>query len=155
MVGLNMKLSVISGCIKEEECKKPRKQALIRQQPFKKGHVSISKSCTHGAFAFGENVLQSLTRTTLADVNKIKASKCHSVPVLQCVCMIENVSSRTLLTRWRTEKVFFDIVLFWLISGASAENPVKNLKIWTQAVLSTDRSTLEYAGLHSLAWQKH
>ena len=34
---------------KEEECKKPRKRALIRQQPIKKRRVSISKSSTHGA----------------------------------------------------------------------------------------------------------
>ena len=92
---------------------------------------------------FGESVLQSLTWTTWADVNKIKASKCHSVPVLQCICMIENVNSRTLLTRWMTEKMSFDtFFLFWLIVGASAKNPVKNLKIRTWAVWSTDRSIL-------------
>ena len=33
----------------EEECKKPRKQALPRQQQLKKGCICISKSSTHGA----------------------------------------------------------------------------------------------------------
>ena len=33
----------------EEECTKPRKQTLTRQQPFKKGLVSISESSTHDA----------------------------------------------------------------------------------------------------------
>ena len=79
--------------------------------------------------AFGESVLQSLTRTTWADVNKIKAAECHSVPFLQCVCIIENVSSRTLFTRWMTKKVSFDTFLFWLIGGASTKNLVKNLKV--------------------------
>ena len=95
-----------------------------------------------GCIAFGESVLQSLTRMTWADVNKIKPSKCCSVPVLQCVCMIENVSSRTLLTGWTTEKVSFDTFLFWLIGGAATKNLVKNLKICTRAVWSTDRSIL-------------
>ena len=92
--------------------------------------------------AFRESVLQSLTRATWADVNKINASECDSVPVLQCVCMIENVSSCALLTRWMTEKVSIDTFLFWLICGACAKNPIKSLKIHTQAVWSTDRSIL-------------
>ena len=33
----------------EEECKRPRKQAPSRHQPFKKWHVGISESSTHGA----------------------------------------------------------------------------------------------------------
>ena len=33
----------------EEDCKKPKKQAGIRQQLFKKGRVGISESKTHGA----------------------------------------------------------------------------------------------------------
>ena len=33
----------------EEECMKPRKQTPTRQQPFKKGRISISESSTHGA----------------------------------------------------------------------------------------------------------
>ena len=53
MAGLNLKLSVISGCMKpneeEEECSKPRKQTPTRQQPFKKGRVRISESIRHGA----------------------------------------------------------------------------------------------------------
>ena len=34
---------------KEEECTKQRKQTPTRQQPFKKGHIGISESSTHGA----------------------------------------------------------------------------------------------------------
>ena len=40
------------------------------------------------------------------------------------------------------EKLSFDTVLFWLIGGASIENQVKNLKIRTEALQSTDRSIL-------------
>ena len=66
----------------EEECKKPRKQAPTRQQPFKKGCIGISERSIHSALLL-EKVFCSLwSRTTLADVNKIKASQCHSVPVL-------------------------------------------------------------------------
>ena len=36
---------------------------------------------------------------TLADVNKIKVSKCRSVPVLSCICIIENVRTHTVLAR--------------------------------------------------------
>ena len=85
--------------------------------------------------AVGESVLQSLTGTTLADVNKIKGSKCHSVPVLQCVCMIENVSSHILLTRWNWPLTLFCFGWFMV------HPPIKsseNLNIRTQAVWSTD-----------------
>ena len=106
------------------------------------------KTCQHQqklhaqCIAFRKSIVQSLTRTTWADVNKIKASKCHSLQVLQCICMIKNVSSHTLLIRWMTETVSFVTFLFWLIGGASVKNLVKNLKIQTQAVWSTDRSIL-------------
>ena len=33
----------------KEECKRSRKQAPTRHQPFKKWHVGISESSTHGA----------------------------------------------------------------------------------------------------------
>ena len=60
----------------EEECTKPRKQTSTRQQPFKKGHVGISESSTHGAL-FLEKVFRSLqSRKTFTDVNKIKSSEC-------------------------------------------------------------------------------
>ena len=36
---------------------------------------------------------------TLANVNKIKASECHTVRVLYCICIMENVSSHTVLTK--------------------------------------------------------
>ena len=50
---------------------KPRKQTLTRQQPFKIGRISISKSSTDGAF-FLEKVFCGLrSRTTFTDVNKI------------------------------------------------------------------------------------
>ena len=59
----------------EEECTKPKKQTPTSQEPFKKGHVSISESSIHGAL-FLEKVLCSLQlRTNFADVNKIKSSK--------------------------------------------------------------------------------
>ena len=84
----------------EEECKKPRKQAPTRHQPFKNWHVGISKSSTHSALLLKKyfcgllsrmtladiNKIEAseclLSRTTLADVNKTEASECHSVPVL-------------------------------------------------------------------------
>ena len=66
----------------EEKCRKPRKLALTRQQPFKKGRVGISKSSTQGALLLEKMYYSLWSRTTLADVNKIKASECHSVPVL-------------------------------------------------------------------------
>ena len=62
----------------EEECMKPRKQIPTRQQPFKKGHVGISKSSTHGTL-FLEKVFCGLPlRMTFADVNKIKSSECSA-----------------------------------------------------------------------------
>ena len=60
----------------EEECTKPRKQTLTRQQPFKKGCIGISESSTHYAL-FLEKVFCSLrSRMTFADSNKIKSSEC-------------------------------------------------------------------------------
>ena len=60
----------------EEECTKPGKQTPTRQQLFKKGRVGISESSTHGAL-FLEKVFYGLqSRTTFADVNKIKSSEC-------------------------------------------------------------------------------
>ena len=66
----------------EEECKKPRKHAPTNQQPFKQGHVGVSKRSTHGALHLEKVFCGLWSRTTYADVNKIKASECHSVPVL-------------------------------------------------------------------------
>ena len=57
---------------------KPRKQTLTRQQTFKKGRVGISGSSTQGAL-FLEIVFCSLqSRTTFADVDKIKSSECSA-----------------------------------------------------------------------------
>ena len=54
----------------EEECMKASKQTPTRQQPFKKGYVSISESSTHGAL-FLEKVFCGLQlRTTFADEKK-------------------------------------------------------------------------------------
>ena len=92
---------------------------------------------------FGKSVLQSLTTTTWAYVNKIKSSECHSLPVLQCVRMIENVSLHTLLTRWMTEKCSLTLFCFgWLVVYPQKKNWIKILKIRTQAVWNTDRSIL-------------
>ena len=68
---------------KKLECKKLRKLAPTRQQPFTKECVGINISeSTHGALLW-EKVFCSLqSETTSADVDKIKASECHSVPVL-------------------------------------------------------------------------
>ena len=55
MAGLNLKLSVTSGCIKlmkRRRMQESKKQALTRQQPFKKGGVGISESSTHSALLF-------------------------------------------------------------------------------------------------------
>ena len=45
------------------------------------------------------------SRTTFADVNKIKSSKCS-------VCIIENVCSHSVLTRLTVEDLTFDTVSF-------------------------------------------
>ena len=64
----------------EEECTKPRKHTPTRQKPFKKGGICISEGSTHGAL-FLEKVFYGLqSKTTFADVKKIKWSKC-SAPV--------------------------------------------------------------------------
>ena len=90
MADLNLKLSVVSDCTKltkeEEECMKSRKQTLTRQQPFKKGHVGISESSTH-------SVLRSSVEN---DFHRCKQNKVIRV---YCVCIIEGVSSLTVLTR--------------------------------------------------------
>ena len=103
----------------EEETKKTS-----RQQPFKKWRVGISKKAAHTVrCCFWRKCSAVFDQNDFwADVNKIKASECHGVPVLQWVCMnntmIENVSSLTLLTKWITEKVlwhFFVLVDWWHI----------------------------------------
>ena len=115
----------------EEECKKPRKQAPITQQLLKKGYVGISKSCTLGGL-FWRECSAIFGKNDLSRCNKIMPFKCPSVPVLQCVCMIEKCEFM----------LSCDTFLFWLIGGASTKNPVKNLEIQTWAVRSTDRSIL-------------
>ena len=85
---------------------------------------------------FGESVLRSSIEN---DFRRYKQDKV--VRVLR-VCIIEDVSWHTVLTRWMIEKLSFDTVLFWLIGGAAAKNPVKNLTVRTEAVWSTDRSIL-------------
>ena len=65
---------------------------------------------------------------------------CHSMPVLECVCMIKNVSSHSLLTRWMTEIVlwhFFVLVHWWCIHTKGRQKS-ENM----------DTGCLEY-------WQKH
>ena len=52
------------------------------------------------------------------------------------------MSSHTVLTSLMIETLTFDTVLFRLIGGVSAKNLVKNLKIQTYSVGSTDRSIL-------------
>ena len=62
----------------EKDSTKPRKQDPTRQQPFKKEHVGINKSNIYGAL-FLEKVFCGLrSRTTFADVNKIKSSECSA-----------------------------------------------------------------------------
>ena len=96
MAGLNS-LSMTSGCTKPKKRKKASSNQTTTIQEMTCRHKQkLHTRCV----AFGESNLQSLTRTTWAEVNKIKASMCHSVPVLQCVCMIENVSLCTLLTEY-------------------------------------------------------
>ena len=51
-----------------------------------------------------------------------------------------------------TEVYFFVLIDWWCICNKTpnkpkTNNPVKNLKIWTQAVGRTHRSILGYAGL--------
>ena len=80
MAGL--KLSVISGCTKptkeEEECTKSKKQTPTRQQPFKKGRISIIENITHDALFLEEVFCALRLGMTFADVNKIKSSKCSA-----------------------------------------------------------------------------
>ena len=96
MVDLNS-LPVTSCCTKPQKRKNARNQ---ENKVWPDNNSSRNQQKLHTwCVAFVENVLQSLTWRTWADVNKIKASERHSVPVLQYVCMIENVSSHTLLTR--------------------------------------------------------
>ena len=57
---------------------KPRKQTPTKQQPFKKGRVGISKSSTHSALLLGKVFWGLRSRTTFADVNKIKSSECSA-----------------------------------------------------------------------------
>ena len=59
----------------EEEIMKPRKQTLTRQQPFKKRRVSISESSTHVTLLLEKVFCGLRSRTTFADVNKIKSSE--------------------------------------------------------------------------------
>ena len=61
----------------EEKCTKSRKQTLTRQQPFKKECVGISKS-THDALFLDKVFCGLRSRTTFADVNKIKLSECNT-----------------------------------------------------------------------------
>ena len=59
-----------------------KEKAPIRQQPFKKVCVGVSERSTCGALLWGKVFCGLCCGTTLVDVNKIEASKCHSVPIL-------------------------------------------------------------------------
>ena len=61
----------------EEECTKPRKPTVTRQQPFKKGHIVIRKRHTQ-CVAFGESVLRSSIKNGFCRLNKIKLSECSA-----------------------------------------------------------------------------
>ena len=61
--------------------------------------VGISKSSLHGALLLEKMFWGLQSRMTFVDVNKVKACECYGVPVLWCVCLIENVSSRSVLTK--------------------------------------------------------
>ena len=75
---------------------------------------------------FGESVVQSLIQNDFSRCEQNKCVRVSVCPVLQCVCIIENVSSRAVLTRWMIEKCPSALFgLFWLIGGASTEK-----KIW-------------------------
>ena len=95
----------------EEECKKTSSDQTTIQEMWRH-QQKLHTQCV----AFGESVLRSLTKAPWADVNKMMASECYSVPVLPCVCIIGNVSTHTLLTRWMTEKCPLTLFCFgWLV----------------------------------------
>ena len=115
--------------------------------------------------AFGESVLWSLIQNNFSKCKHNKASEFHNVPVLFCVCIIENV---TVLTRQMIEKLSFDTFLidWWCIrqkkkkrSGQKSENTDTGcLEYWQKyfgagrsgdvalQVWSTDRSIMGQAG---------
>ena len=95
MAGLNSKLSVISGCTKPMKRRKNARNQGNKLRPdsnrSRKDALVSAKEHTW-CIAFG--VLWGLrSRTTLADVYKIKLSECHSVPALQCTCEFTHGSS--------------------------------------------------------------
>ena len=133
----------------EKECKKLRKLAPTRQQPFKKEYisVSISENSTHGALLLEKVFCSPWCRTMFADVNKIKVSKCASFTVCLYNWKCEfthfpyNMNYRKTqiysasisLKMWvhtlflqheLQKKMFFSTFLFWLIAGPSRK------KIW-------------------------
>ena len=82
MADFDLKLLVTSDCTKlTKRRKNARKQALTRQQPFKKAHVGVSESNTLGALFLDKVFCGLWSRLTLAVVSKIKTTKCHRVPI--------------------------------------------------------------------------
>ena len=116
----------------KEECKKTSSDQSTAVQEMACPHQQkLHTWCV----AFGESVLQSLTRTTWADVNKIKVSECHSLPVLQpvpeactpaghrlfftwevCVCLL---AVEALYTHWK-QTVFYLVCVCVCLSAPEA-----------------------------------
>ena len=107
-----------------QKTKKGRMQE-NKLQPYNncsRNDVSASAEDAHTVRCFWRKCSAVFDKNDLSGRKQNRAS--HSVPVLQCVCMIENVSSRTLLTRWMTEEVSFDtlvLVDWWCIRKKSGQ----------------------------------
>ena len=141
MVGLSSKLSVTSGCTNSKKQKNARNQGnkLWSDNNRSRKDVLTSAKAAH--------TLHCCWRKCSAVFDQNNLSRCRQNKGLSVIaCQFCSASVRLkmwvhslfLLDEWQ-KKCPLTLFLFWLIIGASTKSLVKNLKIRTRAVWSTDR----------------